>query len=340
MANETKDKNEAIEMDYLRWPVAIDGYRWVDTNIVILPKKPFYIYGLGGEPPFLMPNGERANIYTPMIDTPLLFQEFADLDISKDRILEFANKYGVLGESSIVFFKSKGQENHWGEGLDIWTHAISRMKLFFNLWEMAEKWDFEKLSKFFRWYDNQVEFAVGYLDGKIIPGWGLDFDGILSAMFQCFPLSPKVESENPRTKTPAPQGNLPLWAYRYTIADDSKTLPRFFQQWKKNEDYYSLARVAIAKAINEHLSQKCSPRLLIDKEGKFKPYFVPHNLLFAMWFQFYKAFIGEIKIRRCEYCNQWMNITDSRKDKRYHSRCALLKRKEDYDIKHGKKKNS
>ncbi len=102
-------------------------------------------------------------------------------------------------------------------------------------------------------------------------------------------------------------------------------------RWRRDE-VVGPARMFIADQLNRGLQRKVSPRLVMDHSGTLQPRIVPSNLLGAVWYHFYRTFLGEHKIRRCEACGRWMLYI--RKTKTMHPECANLTRQKRFRSRH------
>jgi hypothetical protein len=58
------------------------------------------------------------------------------------------------------------------------------------------------------------------------------------------------------------------------------------------------------------------------KDGEFRRVIEPTSLLSAMWYQFYQALAGEIRLRRCSLCGKWESMKEHRKTWTKHKNCA------------------
>lgn len=72
-------------------------------------------------------------------------------------------------------------------------------------------------------------------------------------------------------------------------------------------------------AIDQKLTAAVSPRLLWD-HGRLSLYYLPNDLLSAMWYQFARAIDGDRTYQRCENCRNWFEVRSpdgARADKRF-----------------------
>jgi hypothetical protein len=59
-----------------------------------------------------------------------------------------------------------------------------------------------------------------------------------------------------------------------------------------------------------------------DVSGEIRKIMEPTSLLSAMWYQFYQALVGEIRLRRCSLCGKWESMKGHRKTWTKHANCA------------------
>ncbi|MDR1732147.1 MAG: hypothetical protein LBR61_08645, partial [Synergistaceae bacterium] len=84
---------------------------------------------------------------------------------------------------------------------------------------------------------------------------------------------------------------------------------------------------AALRYIQETISKKLAVFPLqfvfrMDDDGKFRKIIEPTSLLSAMWYQFYLALTGEIRLRRCSLCGRWENMEGHRDTWKKHANCA------------------
>jgi hypothetical protein len=213
-----------------------------------------------------------------------LFREFADLRLTKESILSFANKYGRLGGSRIQrrivlpTADEPGTEcTSTGEPLSAWQAEIISMRQAIDLWEMARTGDVEGLSQLIEWRDERL---VVYDSGPTAPYGGSRYKSIISG-----------------------PGHRPdVWEHvRYG-------------------EVIEPTRHAVQAIINERLAGGVSPRLLWNLDyTRLEMHIVPSNLIGELWLQFCRAVEGNKQYLRCPECTTWYEIDPSknRTDKRY-----------------------
>jgi hypothetical protein len=63
-------------------------------------------------------------------------------------------------------------------------------------------------------------------------------------------------------------------------------------------------------------------RFEMDEKEEVHKIIAPTSLLSAMWYQFFLAQTGEIKLRRCAICNRWEDMEGHRETWSKHANCA------------------
>jgi len=260
-------------------------------------------------------------LYEPLKNTTL-FTEFAELDYSHEVICEFANEHGWLGiheflRSDSWYYPERGMSKivailtqkrfvhlprasseqdvrdpviFFGEWYIEWIHAIHEMKTTLQLWELLKQDSTRELGMYIVWKNDAVFY-------KYPPSEGLD-------------------------------------TYLTLIGDRNRNVTRIahketpsgvFRKWRPY-GYYEPARFLLKKILRRQLDHYVTPHLLLDETQTFKPSIVPHNLLGAMWLQFYRAITNETRLTRCDICKKWMDVTENNKNKRQHTECGNRER--------------
>ena len=122
-----------------------------------------------------IPRGYPAmvNWYNPLRHEKSLFIKFANTRPEPEEILIFANQYGLLGKSVGIVSDTSlpgsimvGQEGSTkqplgrGELLGTWQAEIAQMNSVFEVWELVNAEDTDKLKNFFHWDDqNSVSYS-------------------------------------------------------------------------------------------------------------------------------------------------------------------------------------
>jgi hypothetical protein len=91
------------------------------------------------------------------------------------------------------------------------------------------------------------------------------------------------------------------------------------------------AKTAASRYIREEICRKmeCYPMALrfeTDEQGEIRGILAPASLLSEMWYLFFLACTGEIKLRRCSVCGRWENMEGHRDTWSKHPNCANYQR--------------
>jgi hypothetical protein len=91
-------------------------------------------------------------------------------------------------------------------------------------------------------------------------------------------------------------------------------------------------RKAALRYVQEKINEKLASwplRIFFrtdDDSGEIHKIIEPTNLLSAMWYQFYLALAGEIRLRRCSLCGKWEDMERHRATWSKHANCANYNR--------------
>jgi hypothetical protein len=261
------------------WEVPEGGYRWVDSP---LP-------GNEDTLPVLIPQSARprpARRYAPLEEETGLFRILADVELSREGLLTFANRYGCLGNTRVTVLDPKSQEfgqipHRSGETWPAWVGAVQSLQAAVRLWEMAQKGDEAGLAQHVRWVDDDSAYCVS--DSKWL----------------------NVPLEDP----------LPIDARRWGIRRSWE------EEWLKIRpgDRVALALHYVQMEINQHL-RDIGARLLWDRtHTRQELCFVPTDLLAAIWLQFAQAVDGNKGYQSCLQCGRWFELSPkmARADKQF-----------------------
>jgi hypothetical protein len=99
---------------------------------------------------------QPARRYAPLDEVSGLFRTLADVELNRDGILAFANRYGWLGTPQFSVSDPKWQAsgqipNRPGESWPEWENAIKSLRLAIRLWEMARSGDRAGLAQHVQW---------------------------------------------------------------------------------------------------------------------------------------------------------------------------------------------
>lgn len=79
--------------------------------------------------------------YAPLIDHSALFRTFADLPISAQSIVNFADRFGFLGGTATRRYRMTDGHIGFGEPVDVWHDAIRDMRVVVQAWDRARRDD-------------------------------------------------------------------------------------------------------------------------------------------------------------------------------------------------------
>ena len=315
-----REVGQYLDLGFFIWPKANAGY-YIDSNAVpdLLTCVDDKVTG-----PFIIETPETTGYVTtmPLNDNQTLFLDFAEIDGSEKSMIEFANQHGLLTDGTLLeniphHSRAVGggtiiSKLIWGDTLVSWQNAHFAMKHTVQLWEWLKILDLEKLSLIIHWYDDNR--AIRYFLGAEDDLRAMCKDGAIMG-----PDHVKRRKDN----------NEPLRLLNGELASELSPpglLARFVPG-----DVVIPAQTAMQKIINEKLKEyPTRPMLLMDNSNKLKQYFVPKNLLSAMWFQFFQAASGERKHKRCEVCKKWEDVTDKKATWTKHPECAGRERTAKY----------
>ncbi len=290
--DKNEDKNLDLRQSYFIWDRADAGYCWsgVKDKMQKRPSKP-YTFKEELEPPYLLPSPDTKSFltYQPMEDEPALFRKFADTELTKEGILDFANRYGLLARELDV---RRNEREPWTttDSFTRWENEIGVMSTFLKVWDAYRNEDKAELRKVIQWVedsDNPSGFRLRYYRDKELEVASID-----------------------------------KYLDRYDIMDatavKSKMIPG---------DLFMPALILIQRIINIWLTKnRIHTRLVMNEELNLEQYLMPENLLAAMWLQFLLNVSGQTDFERCDICLGWEEVSGKRSDWKYHKDCAARAR--------------
>ncbi len=223
------------------------------------------------EGPALVPIGQTDRAYVP---DPDLFLKFTSIDPDQhEKILEFANSYGLLGFSPLWLFPKSGSKdqrttNIFGELRSHWHEHLHSMKAAVSLWEALRKDDTKVLSQCIVWRGTD---RVDY-------NWPPSSDFF----------------------TP--------WSTHVTIA--SKQVNPDLLDRLRSGDVEGPARLYLQDVVNKNLKKLVAPNLLwtIPDRKKMGLFIVPDTLIGCLWLQLAGAIAELRKFRTCDGCGKPMLV--------------------------------
>ena len=243
--------------------------------------------------------------YNPLLKRRTLFATFAETPPTEDRILAFANEYGLLGSSCIALqpesimlegdpaspipglrdnlvFDSVGV----GESFESWTSEITAMRRALELWTAAR------------------DSKLAALRRMLAP------DNIKEAEKEF-----QTRVNTPVGLFPWPDVSLSLSIAPYSKADNRCSL---------------MAWLELQETISCRLSKHVVCRIVYsadDRRPRLR--FIPKTLLGALWLQFARAVDGGKEDRTCAYCSDWIEpMEQGRVTRRY---CSDACRRKAFD---------
>ena len=240
-------------------------------------------------------NGTRISqkrVYEPLSDHPGLHRKFASLRTEdlETQCLEFAKKYGLLGQVFHLSPVSFDGKRVIGESLYRWRAEIEKMGVLLAIWDWVRKRDAGKLGQIVIWPDCDhvvVKFNWRSEKGKyeILP---CD----TSESRNCAYVEEELASRS--VNDYSADGTHAQW---------------FFEQYKRG-DVVGPASYYLCRMLNYHI-QGIAPQLVA--ELGYKVAYVPETLLAALWLMFMLEVNGVT--RACWHCGETFEL--SRKDNVY-----------------------
>jgi hypothetical protein len=258
-----------------KWPVSAKGYKWVRGRRVDEPRGPVL--------PALIEavSADRLSSLIPY-PHPALFLELAITEPNEDGVLEFANRYGLLGlDETFLPTTPRGRtapQITRGEFLDSWRGHMFAMRWLTWVWEMIRGEDRAALARHIKW------------DGLS--------RGEMTVYFNCHP--------DPHGDAPS-LGFLPPKRMIATLDSDPQLLRRLTQS-------------DVLQSANHYLLLELDDQLRTwakDVEiGMFTDSRRPHpfvgyrcsTLAAAVWMQFSAAVGDDRSFGRCKECGKWFEF--------------------------------
>jgi hypothetical protein len=219
--------------------------------------------------------------YPPMVEHPVLYRIFADVEPTAAGIQGFANQYGLLGVWGTVWpDDAKTVMAVHGEPVAQWQASIHALRDALLVWDVLQRRDHETLG---RWAPVEVKDDVPYVrmspEAPMARGW------------------PFVQERH------RPDGMLAL-ALRDPKSYVVEPLPP--------EDAWGWAFAWLQAQINWHLTAYVTPHLGYDPETDtavpFAMQLMPKHLYGALWLQFALSVGGKEWDRHCLQCGTWFRV--------------------------------
>lgn len=255
------------------WAVQPGAYRW-RTATVVGPgedraETSLWVMGGGSGP------GGRPRPYQPLREQTGLFQIFAGTPPTREGVLHFADRFGMLLDASLTVTppdpirgrraKLKETLAQHREGYEFWRAEVLKMREAVRIWEMLEG-DADGLARHVR-----LRQAEG---------------GQTQAEYDSHPDLPAG------AVPPHPDGRITEAA-----ADAAEQVSR-----PKRSDLVQPARALLRRMINRQLEGRLRPAVELGPDGDLHLALAPSNLLAAMWLQLALAACEHKRYRRCVVC--------------------------------------
>ncbi len=279
MSKKTLKFTQATSDSYaFYWDVVDSGYELLtgDTHKTIDES------GMDSTPPWfkLHGAGSHATRYFPLPKAGL-YRKFAGLYDDKS-IIEFANRYGLLGKYVFVMPHGGGVVD-WGESLARWKYESRTMGILLAIWDMVQKRDAGKL-------------------GQIII-WPRPYN---TALLQL--LSEYDESQK-RWVAIQHKGKGYAPGLVIEVLASPQINPELLERWQMGMPVEP-AKYYVYREVNKHLEGHVAPKILPFLKDRI--YLFPDSLLAALWVMFLMEITGNVRIRQCDVCGEWKEVALTR----------------------------
>jgi hypothetical protein len=226
-----------------------------------------------------------AREYLPLRDHTGLCRTFADVPLSREGVLQFANRYGAVTTQFLVSLRPCRDQRDMGFSLEKagryawWRSQIVTMRRAIMLWDRAQGGDRALLSRF-------IDFK---LDSE---GGGFQYRS-----------HPELSEKDEQARGPEDEE---ITSFRFRLND----LRKEWQELLKPNDVVTAARFLVKRMIEEQLSKGASAKVALLAENRGMTFgFVPDDLLKAMWLQFALGASEGKKYRSCAVCGTWYELS-------------------------------
>jgi hypothetical protein len=264
------------------WYVPKGGFQWVDGKALDSRQ---------GKRQFFLTNRITSGIpmqrpYKPLEDETGLFRQFVDTPSTQEGILQFANKYGLLGGEASVFVEillsktkvpvveflslveGEGEQERRvgsvtvGERLEVWQKAIIDMKRAVEVFDAIQRRDTQYLAQFIHWQDRDLVLYKRKIGDTTY----------------------------------------------HSIIGRRETDPGRMNRFRYG-DVLLPAQYFLQVFVNQHMEVNPSnARLLWDDMSHPSIFVCPHGLLAALWLQLALAIDGDRTYRSCRVCSKWFEV--------------------------------
>jgi hypothetical protein len=283
------------------------GFRWLEARPIIrglkVRKRPdWFLVRASGS----WLGHRQGSVYDPTRKETGLFRNFAALTPNQDAILEFANRYGDLGE------------NDWGLPLD-YRRARVNAPPDTSLDEIRlQRTMPETILPILK----QLEHDGGVV-GDPLSVWRSD----IREMQDCVELLELIDTK--KSAQIAKRFRVTDRAARY-LGPTTQGGPTIVQSRRPLQGAAAIeAGIAVLHArIKQRLTRRLTPRLTYDeKTGKSELAFSPERMRDVIWLQLAEAMCYKRRYRSCEVCAKWYEVAPdvARTSRMYCSTACKLK---------------
>jgi hypothetical protein len=232
--------------------------------------------------------GAKFRTYKPLEEETGLFLNFAALETTPEAFLDFAHRYGCLGDAATVgaYFPpgpNRPECDLWLEWFPYWRDEVVWMRHLVGLWKAATAGDLVALAPHVAWEGGKIVYRFPPIDTMRHKGdeeqyrdWR-DTGGCLADL-------------------PTGPGGQPLF---------------------KDGDLVGPARIFLQSALDRaftgkgqpHHQAAVSPRMLwLVREARPELTYMPQSLLGAMYLQLARAVDGKWNYQRCPVCGRFFQL--------------------------------
>lgn len=281
MRKKTLKFTEATSGSYaFYWDVVDSGYKLLtgDTHKTVDES------GMDSTSPwFKLPEaGSHVTRYFPLHKAEL-HRKFGGLYDDKS-IIEFANRYGLLGKT-VFLMPHSGGGVVMGESLERWRYESRAMGVLLAIWDMMQKKDAGKLGQIIIW-----------------PGTN---DHVLLRL-----LSVSDESQK-RWVVTQHKGKGYVPGLVTEVLASPQINPELLKRWQRGMPIEP-AKYYVYHKVNERLKGCVAPQILPFLKDRI--YLFPDSLLAALWVLFLMELTGSVRLRQCDLqeCGKWKEVKVTR----------------------------
>lgn len=269
---------------HFEWPVYGTPHKWVNARRAAGPKSDRLVPMLTSASAATNSVLELAKWYAPLRDRPALFLTFADTPITERGILEFADRFGMLGGSAVVTTDSGLEAEPFAE----WANRILFMRQVIALWDLASARDVDQLRDVVVVAGDSVRFQPKL--EWVTPDWRE-------------PKSSQKVPENPsRAQCDFIEATEP-----FDVALDEAARERLRRFGRIDVIDWAFRTVAVI--ADKYLHAALSSRLRISHvSGEGELIQEPDSLGSALWLQFAEAITNQTRFHVCKQCGEWFAL--------------------------------